>query len=130
MNDDLRRVRGGPAWVYSDRYTINDETSDRAAAGPTGGPTPDTSLLGPMPRLLLEDRFQLKTHRDTEEVGMYSLTVAKGGLKIKPMEEGDCVPFDPPKTSHGILLQSRNLGASKVWASLDPIGPLTEPVKR
>jgi uncharacterized protein (TIGR03435 family) len=97
INDDLRRVRGGPAWVYSDRYTINAETSDRAAAGPTGGPTPDTLLLGSMLRLLLEDRFQLKTHRDTEEVAMYSLTVAKGGLKIKPMEEGGCVPFDPAK---------------------------------
>jgi len=94
IGDDQRRVRGGPGWVYSDRYTINAETSDRAAAGPTGGPIPDTLLLGPMLRLLLEDRFQLKTHRDTEEVTMYSLTIAKGGLKIKPMEEGGCVPFD------------------------------------
>jgi uncharacterized protein (TIGR03435 family) len=97
INDDLRRVRGGPAWVYSDRYTINAETSDRAAAPPTGGPTPNTLLLGPMLRLLLEDRFQLRTHRETEEVPMYSLTVAKGGLKIKPMEEGGCSLFDPAK---------------------------------
>jgi uncharacterized protein (TIGR03435 family) len=47
-----------------------------------------------MLRLLLEDRFQLKTHRDSEEVAMYSLTIAKGGLKIKPMEEGGCTVFD------------------------------------
>jgi uncharacterized protein (TIGR03435 family) len=95
INDDHRRVRGGPAWVYSDRYTINAETSDHAAASPE--PTVQSLLQGPMLRLLLEDRFQLKTHRDTEEVPMYSLTVAKGGLKIKPMEDGGCSLFDPAK---------------------------------
>jgi uncharacterized protein (TIGR03435 family) len=97
FSDGRRRVRGGPTWVYSDLYTINAETSDRAAGGPTGGPTPNALLQGPMLRLLLEDRFQLKTHRDTEEVDMYSLTVAKGGLKIQPMEEGGCTLFDPVK---------------------------------
>jgi uncharacterized protein (TIGR03435 family) len=50
-----------------------------------------------MLRTLLEDRFQLKTHRDTKETAIYSLTVAKGGLKITPMEEGGCAPFDPTK---------------------------------
>src|SRR5215831_2610945 len=50
-----------------------------------------------MLRLLLEERFQLKTHREREEVPMYSLTVAKGGLKMKPMEEGGCAAFDPAK---------------------------------
>jgi uncharacterized protein (TIGR03435 family) len=109
MPDDPRRVRGGPAWVHSDRYTIDAETSDRAAAGPTEAPTPGTFiysdanrlLMGPMFRALLEDRFQLRTHRDTEEVAMYSLSVAKGGLKVKPMEEGGCVPLDPTKNRPG-----------------------------
>jgi uncharacterized protein (TIGR03435 family) len=50
-----------------------------------------------MLRLLLEGRFQLKTHHETEEVPMYSLTVTKAGLKMKPMEEGGCAPFDPAK---------------------------------
>jgi uncharacterized protein (TIGR03435 family) len=99
--NNRRRVRGGPAWVYSDRYTINAETSDPAAAATTQEgftPTKTSALLqGPMLRLLLEERFQLKTHRETEEVPMYSLTVAKGGLKMKPMEEGGCTPFDPTK---------------------------------
>lgn len=93
--EDSRRVRGGPAWVRSDRFTINAETSDRAGAAPE--PSVQSLLQAPMLRLLLEDRFQLKTHRDTEQVDMYSLTVAKGGLKIKPMEEGGCSPLDPAK---------------------------------
>src|SRR5262249_12342689 len=81
--------------------TVDAETGDRAAAGPTqeGFTLTKSSrlLMGPMLRLLLNDRFQLKTHRDTEEVAMYSLTIAKGGLKIKPMEEGGCAAFDPIK---------------------------------
>jgi uncharacterized protein (TIGR03435 family) len=97
FSDGRRRVRGGPAWVYSDLYTINAETSDRAAGGPTGVPTPNALLQGPMLRLLLEDRFQLKTHRDIDETDMYSLTVAKGGPKIQPAEEGGCSPFDSLK---------------------------------
>jgi uncharacterized protein (TIGR03435 family) len=99
--NNRRRVRGGPAWVYSDRYTINAETSDPAAAAPTQEgftPTKTSALLqGPMLRLLLEERLQLNTHRQTEEVPMYSLTVAKGGFKMKPMEEGGCASFDPSK---------------------------------
>src|SRR6185295_16775676 len=59
---------------------------DAKAAGDADRAT----LIGPMLRALLEDRFQLKTHRATEERTMYALTVAKGGLKIKPTTSADC----------------------------------------
>jgi len=39
---------------------------------------------GPMLRALLEERFRLKFHRETREVPIYSLTVAKSGLKLQP----------------------------------------------
>lgn len=100
--DDAKRIRGGPAWVYSDRYTIEAETNDPVATGPTKGSTPASRLLmGSMLRALLEDRFQLKTHREVEEIPMYALTEAKGGLKLKPMEEGGCTPQDPTR---GVLV--------------------------
>lgn len=54
-------------------------------------------MVGPMLQALLEDRFQLKTHREVEEVPIYALTLANGGLKLKPMEEGGCVPDGPPE---------------------------------
>lgn len=78
---DPRIVRGGPAWVSSDRFTI-----DAQAAGGADRST----LIGPMLRALLEDRFQLKTHRATEERSMYALTVARGSLKIKRTTPADC----------------------------------------
>jgi uncharacterized protein (TIGR03435 family) len=93
---DYARIRGGPGWVNSDRYTINAETDNPVAAGPTAGRDPAAMMLaGTMFRALLEDRFQLKIHRETEQIPMYALTVARGGLKMKPMEEGACTPLDP-----------------------------------
>lgn len=44
---------------------------------------------------LLEDRFQLKTHRETREVSAYIMTVAQGGPKLHPTEEGSCNHVDP-----------------------------------
>ena len=48
-----------------------------------------------MMRTVLEDRFQLKIHRETREVPAYLMTVAKSGLKLKHTEEGSCNHADP-----------------------------------
>jgi uncharacterized protein (TIGR03435 family) len=78
-------VRGGPDWVRSDKYTIS-AVADGAADAPT--------LQGPMLWSLLERRFQLKVHVETEEVDVYELQIAKGGLKLKPAAPGSCVARD------------------------------------
>jgi uncharacterized protein (TIGR03435 family) len=51
-----------------------------------------------MLQALLEDRFGLKIHRETREVPVYALTVAKGGPKLRPFQEGSCTPFDLTKS--------------------------------
>jgi uncharacterized protein (TIGR03435 family) len=95
---DPQLIRGGPAWVNSDFYTIEAETNDPVANGPTLGPSPASkAMLGPMLQALLEDRFHLKIRRETEETPTYSLTVAKSGFKLQPMREGGCTPVDPTK---------------------------------
>jgi uncharacterized protein (TIGR03435 family) len=96
-------IQGVPKWALSARYTIHAETDDPAANGPTqnppglrGGPPPAATLLyGPMLQGLLENRFQLKIHRETTQVPMYALTVAKGGLKLKPIKAEDCTSLEP-----------------------------------
>jgi uncharacterized protein (TIGR03435 family) len=77
-------VSGGPAWIYSDYYQINAEAADRASK---------KTMEGPMLQTLLEDRFQLKVHRETREVPVYALTVARGGPTLKAGDE-TCVPPD------------------------------------
>ncbi len=75
----------GPDWIDSDRFNIE--------ANPEGA-TSLEMMNGPMLQALLEDRFKLKIHRETREVPVYALTVASGGLKVGPFQEGSCLPVD------------------------------------
>lgn len=94
-NDDFgtasndSKIRGGPAWVHS----LKEKYSIEATAA---GATERTVLMGYMLQSLLEDRFKLKTHRETEDVPLLVLTVGKNGLKLKPMKDGDCDPNGQP----------------------------------
>jgi uncharacterized protein (TIGR03435 family) len=68
-----------------------------------------------MLQTLLEDRFKLKIRRETREVPVYDLTVAKQGLKLHPVKEG-CLFFDPlnpvpsDRLCHSGSTRSRNGG--------------------
>ena len=76
VGEDGTHVRGGPDWVRSEKYTV-------AAVGDS---TDGSTLQGPMLLDLLERRFNLKLRVETEETSVYAITIAKGGLKIKPIE--------------------------------------------
>jgi uncharacterized protein (TIGR03435 family) len=52
-------IAGGPAWLTSDRYTIEAKAEGSADV---------QTMEGPMLRALLEDRFSLKIHHETKEV--------------------------------------------------------------
>jgi len=104
---EAEQIQGIPKWALVPRYTIHAETEDPVANGPTQpapgqGPGPAERLLyGPMLQGLLEDRFQLKIRRVQEQAPMYALTVAKNGPKLKPLEDGDCIPDGPPRWPAG-----------------------------
>jgi uncharacterized protein (TIGR03435 family) len=91
-NDDFgtasnaTKIRGGPAWVHSLKEKYQIEATAQGA-------TERTVLMGLMLQSLLEDRFHLKLHRDTEQVDLLTMSVARRGLQLKPMREGDCEPY-------------------------------------
>ena len=87
--EDGARVRGGPDWVRSTLYTI-----EAVAAGAADAQT----MRGPMLRALLERRFGLKVHVETEQFPVPQLAVAPGGLKMK---EGTCTPGPSPAPPPG-----------------------------
>ena len=68
-------LSGGPGWITSERYDIDAQAQ--------GNPGMDI-MRGPMLLALLEDRFKLKTHRETREVPVYALTVTDDGPKLQP----------------------------------------------
>lgn len=67
----------GPNWLMSERYQLNATV----AKGTT------KEQFQAMFRNLLIDRFKLQVHRDQKEMERYSLTVVKGGPKLKPHVE-------------------------------------------
>ncbi len=72
------RVEGGPGWINSDLYQINAKAEDG---------TSQVTMRGPMLQALLEDRFKLKLHRETRDIPVYALSVAKSDAKLRNLEE-------------------------------------------
>jgi uncharacterized protein (TIGR03435 family) len=67
----------GPDWLATERYDIQ-------AKLPSGiAPEKLRDSWRPMMQSLLEERFKLKFHRETRELPVYALVVAKGGSKLK-----------------------------------------------
>ncbi len=75
------QVQGGPSWIRAERYDVIAKTEPEQEAA-----------MQLMLRTLLEQRFQLKLHRETKDLPVYALTAAKGGFKLK---QGSCAVFDP-----------------------------------
>jgi len=72
---------GGPNWISSDRFDIVAKIEgDPAPVPPGGGPDP---LMLAM-RSLLADRFKLAVHKETRDLDVYALVLAKPGGKPGP----------------------------------------------
>jgi uncharacterized protein (TIGR03435 family) len=87
------QVVGGPAWIDSFGYDIEVKPSWGSA---------DPKQIWLMWQTLLADRFKLRLHRETRELPTYNLTAARGGLKLAPAKEADCVSFPPGTKPHQI----------------------------
>ncbi len=70
----LRQVTGGPTWLENEKYDITGK--------PEVPGQPNVAQMKIMIQKLLEDRFQLKFHREKKELNVYVVTVAKGGPKL------------------------------------------------
>jgi uncharacterized protein (TIGR03435 family) len=69
------QISGGPGWASAERWDIQ--------AKPEGiDGRPSIAQQATIVRALLEDRFQLKVHRETKEMPVYALVAAKDGPKL------------------------------------------------
>jgi uncharacterized protein (TIGR03435 family) len=75
-----RQIINGPSWIDTDKFDINAKSE---APG-----MPNDKQVKTMLQKLLAERFELTTHRDKRELTAYTITVAKGGPKLKA-SEGD-----------------------------------------
>src|SRR5262249_46460738 len=73
------QISGGPGWIGSDLFDVAAKTESPVKP----------EQAGPMLQALLADRFQLTVRRETKEMPVYALTVAKNGPKFKDARETD-----------------------------------------
>jgi len=81
------QLSGGPGWINSDRYNI-----EAKAPAPAAFSQEYRELQNQRLQTLLQERFKLAIHRETKELPIYELTVAKGGPKLPPPS---CIQRDP-----------------------------------
>jgi len=74
------QIEGGPAWIDTEQYAVDAKAGDNVSR----------AQIFLMLRSLLEERFQLKTHRETRELPVYTLVTARSGLRVPSPKEGGC----------------------------------------
>jgi uncharacterized protein (TIGR03435 family) len=76
--DDREYMIEGPNWLVTEHFDIDATFNANSPA----------SQVQQMLQGMLAERFKLTLHRETKQLPIYSLTVAKNGPKIHPVEEG------------------------------------------
>ena len=92
---------GGPDWINSDRFDIE--------AKPEGGGPMTPQILQSVFRQILEDRFAMKAHKETRELPVYALMVARSDGRLGPN-----LKASSPECS--TLMAQRGRGPSAVGA--------------
>jgi uncharacterized protein (TIGR03435 family) len=81
------QISGAPIWMGTERWDI-EAIRDGVPGGLSRAQS--NALL----RRLIEDRFQLKSRRESKKMPVYALVVTKGGPKLKP-HAGDVADRKP-----------------------------------
>jgi uncharacterized protein (TIGR03435 family) len=87
------QVSGGPSWMDTEAYDINAREDDAVVEKLQKLPRDQREeQIGLMLQSLLADRFKLKVVRETKELPVYALLVAKNGPKLQQAKPGDIYP--------------------------------------
>jgi len=70
------QISGGPGWMEADRFSIDAVAEAKSTQKELAG----------MMQSLLGARFQLAIRRESRPFSGYAMVVAKGGMKIQPVE--------------------------------------------
>lgn len=73
------QISGGPRWIYADRYDIVAQAEANSSS----------DQFSAMLQKLLEDRFELRFHREVKDLPVYVLVVGKDGPKLKKSSEDE-----------------------------------------
>jgi uncharacterized protein (TIGR03435 family) len=120
-NDD--EVIGAPSWVKAERYDVRAKVNEVDV--------PKLEKLSRIERnemmmLVLKDRFRFAFHRETRELPVFDLVVAKGGVRLKEAVPGNTyengLKDNQGKSSPGMM----RVGYGQVDCQAIPITGLVE----
>ncbi|MFZ0821595.1 MAG: TIGR03435 family protein [Candidatus Acidiferrales bacterium] len=89
----VEQLPGAPSWISSERFDV-DARMDVPVAEALQKMSKDDRALAreQMLQALLADRFKLVAHRETRELSVYTLVIAKNGSKLKVVKPDDNSP--------------------------------------
>ena len=87
------QIDGGPSWLNSDHYDIQAKADSSVDAELKKLPPDEAKLVKErMLQELLADRFHLRIDRQTKQMPVYALVVAKNGPKLQPSKMATGAP--------------------------------------
>lgn len=111
------QLAGGPGWINSENYDINAKLEDAAAEELQKLPVDQRGdRIRLLMQSLLADRFKLTLNRETKELPIYALVVAKGGPKLTPTtytppDPNSPKPSGPPQNGPQLMLSRGKISA-------------------
>jgi uncharacterized protein (TIGR03435 family) len=87
------KVYGAPDWLQSGHYDLEAKVAESdIAAYHQASPAERERML----QAVFEERMKLKTHKETRELPIFALVVAKNGSKLKETQKGTPKRDPPP----------------------------------
>jgi uncharacterized protein (TIGR03435 family) len=102
------RITGGPEWINENYDVTAKMEPDVADALKKLNPLDRRDARLRMFQALLTDRFKIAYHRDTKELPVFLLVVAKGGPKLQEGKPADASPDVAGSTGTGTLQFGQN----------------------
>ena len=93
------QVVGGPGWISSERFDAVAKAEGDLAPAPMLSGAP--GRLQVMLQSLLAERFKLAAHRETREMPIYSLVLARDDGRLGPRLQKSEAECSPPGSSRG-----------------------------
>jgi uncharacterized protein (TIGR03435 family) len=114
------QIFGSLTWLESAGFDL-----EAKSPGPT-----DLPHVRPMVQSLLDDRFKLMIHRETRELPIYSLTLAKSGGKPGPglveSTAGPCEPVNSQSPPSAAACGTVSPGRGRIWGQRGRISQLAD----
>jgi uncharacterized protein (TIGR03435 family) len=99
-----KQLAGAPGWISTERWDVQGV--------PDVPGHPSLKQTQSLIRKLLEERFGLKVHRETRELAVYAITVAKGGEKMARSTGDPNGAPDENESSNGSVVTMRMTNVS------------------